>query len=331
MAQAPGDRALAPQPKRRLGRQSFAVGSGSGSEVPTLVVEHDEMAAPTVDLVLLNVYDLGDKHMEHWKRTGMQYSPYHSAVEVYGYEFSWSMPADDLDLPPDVTENAPRQNLEHKFRSTVSLGYTAVSPRDTLSILADMKREWSQHTYRIHGQNCHSFCEAVCGRLGVPTGLPDWVKNAQSAARGRVVVRVYDLGQTIITRGYNAIAHSYGAFHSGVEVYGKEWSFGMTPDTVSTGISWNPPGECENHSFREMISMGWTRYSEEQVMAIIEELHVEWKGNSYDLLTKNCHHFSEAFCARLGVTACMPAWVNKLASSIAGSDTAAPDGAAAGE
>ena len=80
------------------------------------------------------------------------------------------------------------------------------------------------------------------------------------------------------------MTRSYGAFHSGVQVfwlmrnillfflcwvsrgseeiqvisqvYGREWSFGMTLDDVSTGVTWNPPGKNEDHSFRETISMG---------------------------------------------------------------------------
>ena len=36
-----------------------------------------------------------------------------------------------------------------------------------------------------------------------------------------------------------------------------------------------------------------------QVMDILRKLRDEWPGNSYDLLSRNCCHFCEAFCREL--------------------------------
>lgn len=33
----------------------------------------------------------------------------------------------------------------------------------------------------------------------------------------------------------------------------------------------------------------------------MRELSREWAGNSYDLLAKNCNHFCDEFCEKLGV------------------------------
>jgi len=135
--------------------------------------------------------------------------------------------------------------------------------------------------------------------------------------RERVLVRVYDLGQTFVTRWHNRVSKSYGAFHTGVEVYGREWSFGMTLDDYSTGVMANPPLENPDHSFRETLSMGYTSLSPRQVMQVIEEMKVEWKGCTYHVLNRNCHSFSDAFCKKLGV-ASMPPWINDLAGTGAG-------------
>lgn len=133
--------------------------------------------------------------------------------------------------------------------------------------------------------------------------------------RERAQVRVYDLGQTFVTRGVlNRMAKSYGAFHTGVEVYGREWSFGMTFDDYSTGVTWNPPGQNSDHTFRETLSMGYTTLSPGQVLKLIEHLKVEWMGCTYQLLTRNCHHFSDEFCRHLGVSG-IPPWVNTLAET----------------
>ncbi|CAJ1342015.1 unnamed protein product, partial [Effrenium voratum] len=132
----------------------------------------------------------------------------------------------------------------------------------------------------------------------------------------RVFVRVYDLGNTFLTRWPNMVAKEYGAFHSGVEVYGMEWSFGMTPDSWSTGVAANLPGHHPDHRFRETLSMGCTNLSQGQVAEIIKEMTIEWKGRTYDVLTRNCHHFSDELCRKLGV-APLPSWVNQLAGTTA--------------
>eukprot|EP00927_Polykrikos_kofoidii_P018333 TRINITY_DN18489_c0_g2_i1.p1 TRINITY_DN18489_c0_g2~~TRINITY_DN18489_c0_g2_i1.p1 ORF type:complete len:290 (+),score=41.60 TRINITY_DN18489_c0_g2_i1:145-1014(+) len=133
--------------------------------------------------------------------------------------------------------------------------------------------------------------------------------------RERVLVRVYDLGQTVVTRSIlNSVAKSYGAFHTGVEVYGREWSFGMTFDDYSTGITCNPPGQNADHNFRETLSMGYTSLSPTQVQKRIEAMKVTWKGSTYKILTRNCHNFSDEFCRALGVGG-LPPWVNTLAET----------------
>eukprot|EP00971_Amphidinium_carterae_P126646 2509059-Amphidinium_carterae.1 len=60
---------------------------------------------------------------------------------------------------------------------------------------------------------------------------------------------------------------STGAFHAAVEIHGKEWSFGATPDNRS-GIFSCPPRACSAHSFREAIPMGEVALSEEAVKAV---------------------------------------------------------------
>jgi len=128
----------------------------------------------------------------------------------------------------------------------------------------------------------------------------------------RVLVRVYDLGQTFVTRWHNKVSKGYGAFHTGVEVYGREWSFGMTFDDVSTGVMWNYPAQNRDHAFRETLSMGYTSLSPEEVDSMLSEMMIEWKGNTYHVLQRNCHNFSNALCEKLGA-APVPAWVNDLA------------------
>mmetsp|Transcript_19863 Transcript_19863/g.62150 ORF Transcript_19863/g.62150 Transcript_19863/m.62150 type:complete len:312 (+) Transcript_19863:1300-2235(+) len=127
----------------------------------------------------------------------------------------------------------------------------------------------------------------------------------------RVLVRVYDLGTTFLLHPHNAISRSYGAFHTGVEVFGREWSFGMAEDW-RTGVTWCPPGKNPDHTFRETLAMGFTKCNFAEFTQILNEMKQEWRGSSYSLLTRNCHHFSDALCGRLGVGR-LPPWINDLA------------------
>lgn len=103
-----------------------------------------------------------------------------------------------------------------------------------------------------------------------------------------------------------------GALHGAVEVYGKEWSFGEKES--GTGVYACEPMKCEEHQYRESIDMGETELTEEQVGALIQVLEVEWPGDSYDLLRRNCCTFSDEMCVALGVGH-IPEWVNSLAGA----------------
>lgn len=131
--------------------------------------------------------------------------------------------------------------------------------------------------------------------------------------RERVLVRVYDLGTTFISRWHNEVTTNFGAFHTGVEVYGREWSFGMTPDD-SSGVVGHAPCKNSDHAFRETLCMGYTNLSDRQVRVLIEKLRWEWRGSTYNVLSRNCHNFTDTLCQKLGV-ARLPSWVNTLAST----------------
>jgi len=145
-----------------------------------------------------------------------------------------------------------------------------------------------------------------------------WAMQPHGRRQERVLVHVYDLGDTFLTRGlWNSVLKSYGAFHTGVEVYGREWLFGVSTGDENdfsdpTGVSWHSPKENRDHSYRETLSMGFTSKSPEEVLQIIEELKLKWRSSTYNILTRNCHDFSEDLCQRLGVGS-LPEWVNSLA------------------
>ncbi|KAI3519493.1 hypothetical protein L1887_08662 [Cichorium endivia] len=104
-----------------------------------------------------------------------------------------------------------------------------------------------------------------------------------------------------------------GIFHSAVQVYGEdEWSFGFCEQ--GTGVFSCPASKNPMYTYRECIVLGKTNLSKFKVNQILRELSREWPGNCYDLLSKNCNHFCNEFCERLGVPK-LPGWVNRFANA----------------
>lgn len=130
---------------------------------------------------------------------------------------------------------------------------------------------------------------------------------------GSVVrLHVYDLGKNSAKMNRYAKDAGLGAFHTGVEVYGREYCFGK-----HEGVCYVKPTMDPCHEYRETIEMGATKLTPHQIASKISRLRLEWTGDSYRLLTRNCHHFSEAFLKELGVAE-LPAWCNSLAGKPVG-------------
>jgi len=123
-----------------------------------------------------------------------------------------------------------------------------------------------------------------------------------------VTLHIYDLGTNCREVNMALRVVGSGAYHAGVEVYGKEWCFGPG------GICWLQPQSCPHHSYREPINMGKTRMSSRDVDSLIKQLVRAWPGQSYDILTRNCCHFSDELCRRLGMGP-IPDWVLSLADT----------------
>lgn len=58
--------------------------------------------------------------------------------------------------------------------------------------------------------------------------------------------------------------------------------------------------------------MGETHFSPEEIANIIRDLERGWRGEDYDMLSRNCCSFSNTLCEKL-VGQHIPAWVDRLA------------------
>ncbi|XP_010255243.1 PREDICTED: deSI-like protein At4g17486 [Nelumbo nucifera] len=131
------------------------------------------------------------------------------------------------------------------------------------------------------------------------------VTNSGSAKTNNTIVQINKIFKDGIGLG--------GIFHSAVQVYGdEEWSFGFCEQ--GSGVFSCPSSKNPMYTYRECIVLGNTNFSIFKVNQILRELSREWPGDSYDLLSKNCNHFCDEFCERLGVPK-LPAWVNRFANA----------------
>lgn len=97
----------------------------------------------------------------------------------------------------------------------------------------------------------------------------------------------------------------------GLAVHGVEYAFGAH-EYPTTGIFEGEPKQCDGFTFRKSILIGWTEMTPGQVRVVMEELAEKYKGNAYNLITKNCNHFCNDACIKLtGIP--IPRWVNRLA------------------
>lgn len=94
-------------------------------------------------------------------------------------------------------------------------------------------------------------------------------------------------------------------------VHGVEYAFGAH-DYPTTGIFEGEPKQCDGFTFRKSILIGWTEMTAQEVRGVMEELAGKYRGDAYNLITKNCNHFCNDACIRLtGIP--IPSWVNRLA------------------
>ncbi|CAK9073394.1 unnamed protein product [Durusdinium trenchii] len=128
-----------------------------------------------------------------------------------------------------------------------------------------------------------------------------------------VTLHIYDVSRSEKIEMANDILHKLGTgiFHAAVEVYGLEWSYGKSK---GSGVFSCQPRSCKAHHFRESVPMGHTRRTEEEVHEIIDAMKLDWRGPDYDLLKRNCTHFSDDFCYQLGLRR-VPKWVMNLSAA----------------
>lgn len=146
--------------------------------------------------------------------------------------------------------------------------------------------------------------------------LEDEIRSGSDSPRSKttrpkpVKVNIYDIGTSGRSSIVNTVLRPFGAgaFHCGVEVYGLEWSFSdiasdLAKDSlaVHSGVFSSWPRNCKGHRFSDTEEMGMTTKTEVQVLMMISKMEEQWQVSTYNVLSKNCCHFVDELCVRLGV------------------------------
>jgi hypothetical protein len=138
-------------------------------------------------------------------------------------------------------------------------------------------------------------------------------RSTLSLQKTEITIHVYDLlppGRLSSTLWFLGTS----LLHSGVVINGKEYAYGGHDRRGVTGVYWTRPRtEPPGGTFRCEMLHGFTLATQAEIDAIVRDVSDEFPGTAYNLLTKNCNHFTSRLCQRLtGRPA--PSWLNRAAS-----------------
>jgi len=138
-------------------------------------------------------------------------------------------------------------------------------------------------------------------------------RSTLSLQKTEILINVYDLlppGRIASTLWFLGTS----LLHSGVVINGKEYAYGGHERPGITGVYWTKPKlEPPGGTFKCEILHGFTLATETEIDAIVRSASEEFLGTAYNLLTKNCNHFTSHLCERLTGRP-GPSWLNRAAS-----------------
>ncbi|CAL3963662.1 hypothetical protein PZA11_001213 [Diplocarpon coronariae] len=138
-------------------------------------------------------------------------------------------------------------------------------------------------------------------------------RSTLSLQKTEIKINVYDL---LPPGKVASVLWAIGSslLHSGVVINNREYAYGGHDRRGMTGVYYTPPRSIPpGGTFRCEILHGFTVSPQSEVEAIIKEASEIFQGTSYNLLTKNCNHFTAYLCEKL-TRRPGPGWLNRAAS-----------------
>ena len=90
----------------------------------------------------------------------------------------------------------------------------------------------------------------------------------------------------------------FGFYHSSVEIYGHEFSYGGH-DFDMSGIVCVEAGNSAGLTLKEKLPVGVTFYNEDEIDEIVRKFGEYWLGKDYDPFSSNCNSFTERFISHI--------------------------------
>ncbi|KAI0141511.1 PPPDE putative peptidase domain-containing protein [Pestalotiopsis sp. NC0098] len=137
-------------------------------------------------------------------------------------------------------------------------------------------------------------------------------RSTLSLSRTEVIIHVYDL---LPAGRLSSLLWTFGSslLHTGVVINGREYAYGGHDRPSVTGVYWTAPRTCPpGATFKTEILHGFTFATQAEIDQIIKSTSEDFPGTSYNLLTKNCNHFTQSLCERLTGRK-GPSWLNRAA------------------
>lgn len=156
---------------------------------------------------------------------------------------------------------------------------------------------------RVHIQNVDLFAADVrscmdSAREGIAVYL-----NVYDVSHGETIHHVNEL----LASTYSPLKFG-GIFHVGVQIFNEEWNYGSS--RIGSGVTSVVPRSDHQHRFKQQVRLPNTMLSVSSIEKVIARLYHDYCGTDYNVIERNCCHFAEDLCHRLGVGP-IPAWVQR--------------------
>lgn len=218
-------------------------------------------------------------------------------LDVISYEFLDRLSTENLDAL--TTDDADMADV------TSERGGMAAKPRASAKIRASHAMA-SQGPVVVEPPYCSQGNDD-------PIASIQWMDLKQKYSSDLVVLHVYDISKTRIVESFNRACDAIGcgAYHVGIEVTGREYSYGCGARGKSTVDCHKPLTVEKMHRYHGSINLGTVSFSLRERRLKIRELAKEWRRKEYHVLNNNCVHFADALASKLGVGP-VPAFLNNL-------------------
>jgi len=120
--------------------------------------------------------------------------------------------------------------------------------------------------------------------------------------RTQVWLNIYDL----LLTNYTTSKFGLGVYHTGVVIYGVEYCYSGPQEgklhLEVTGLRTTIPGDSswiEDAVFKEPVLIGYSELSPLEVNSVYLEMCDIYRGPSYNILNRNCNHFTRDFLSRI--------------------------------